>query len=304
MNSKSTNNDSQAGLRSAAAADGSVLDLVTQQLPEFNKSFRKVAAYLLSNPDAFMRKPLQEIALNVGVSQPSVVRFCRHFGFKGVPDFRIGLATSLARGGMGRSAIFIEPGVTDKATMNLARKRAIAKHAVSLLGADRALILDSGSTSQLFAEELKTAKPLTILTTGFNSIETLRSASQHTVMIPGGTVRYESNSVTGRMAEAAVKSMRFDTFYLGVDAIDIEHGLSAFNEDEAHQNAAMMNACERVVVLSDSSKFRAPALHRICHIDRVHAIVTDSGLSDELTQLIEAKGVVVHRVETAQDEEK
>lgn len=281
----------------AEVANGSMIETISRQMPTLNKALRRIAAYVIASPDAFMHRPLQEIARGAEVSEPSVVRFCRHFGFKGVPDFRIALAMSLARQGAGENSSFLEPGVADKAVMNLGQKRAIAQFAATLVGGDRSIILDSGSTAQLFAEALRTLPGLVVMTTGFNIVEALRGAPQHTVMMPGGTVRFESNSVSGRLVESTLSSMRFDTVFLGADAIDAEHGLSTFNETEAHHNAAMVNVSERVVVLADATKFRAPALHRICHIDHIHTIVTDAGLPDEQAELIEARGIKLFRVD-------
>lgn len=272
-----------------------LIQSISLGLGGYNKAFQLVGTYLLGSPEAFIREPLQEIARAAGVSEPTVLRFCRQFGFKGLPDFRIALAMSLAREA-GRSA-FIDPGVTDKAVVNLGAKRAIARFALSLVGDDRSIIIDSGSTTQLFAENLRAAPGLVIMTTGLNIAEAFRGASQHTVMLPGGTVRFESNSLSGRMVESTLGGMRFDTIYLGADAIDPVLGLSTFNEAEAHQNAAMVAVSQRVIVLADSTKFRAPALHRICEPDRIHAVITDTGLSDETAALLEQNGVAVHRVE-------
>lgn len=271
-----------------------LIQSISLGLGGYNKAFQLVGSYLLASPEAFIREPLQEIARAAGVSEPTVLRFCRQYGFKGLPDFRIALAMSLAREAQGA---FIDPGVTDKAVVNLAAKRAIARFALSLVGDDRSIIIDSGSTTQLFAENLRAASPLVIMTTGLNIAEAFRGASQHTVMLPGGTVRFESNSLSGRMVESTVGGMRFDTIYLGADAIDPVLGLSTFNEAEAHQNAAMVAVSQRVIVLADSTKFRAPALHRICEPDRIHAVITDTGLADDTAKLLEQHGVAVHRLE-------
>jgi DeoR family transcriptional regulator of aga operon len=273
----------------------SLIQAISLGLPGYNKAFRLVGTYLVGSPEAFIRVSLQEIARAAGVSEPTVLRFCRQFGFKGLPDFRIALAMSLARdSGLGT---FVEPGVADKAVVNLGAKRAIARFALSLVGSDRSIIIDSGSTTQLFAENLRAAPALVIMTTGLNIVEAFRGASQHTVMLPGGTVRFESNSLSGRLVESTLGGMRFDAIYLGADSIDPVLGLSTFNEAEAHQNAAMVGVSQRVIVLADSTKFRAPALHRICEPDRIHAVITDTGLPDEIAETLEQRGVAVHRVE-------
>lgn len=282
----------------------SLIDTVSADLPELNKTFRRVAQYMLAAPEGFMHKPVQEIAAAVDVSEPSVIRFCRRYGFKGIPDFRIALAMALANGQAAERSSFLEPQITDKAVVNLAMKRAIARFARTLVGQDRSIIIDSGSTAQLFAETLRDADPLALMTTGLNIVDALRGAVQHSIMLPGGVLRHESRSLSGRMVEITLQNMHFDTVYLGADAIDPVSGLSTFNEDEAHQNTAMIHVARRVVVLADSTKFRAPGLHRFCDIERIHTIVTDTGLSDDVVASIEARGVSVHRVEPIEEKSK
>lgn len=282
----------------------SLIDTVSADLPELNKTFRRVAQYMLAAPEGFMHKPVQEIAAAVEVSEPSVIRFCRRYGFKGIPDFRIALAMALANGQAAERSSFLEPQITDKAVVNLAMKRAIARFARTLVGQDRSIIIDSGSTAQLFAETLRDADPLALMTTGLNIVDALRGAVQHSIMLPGGVLRHESRSLSGRMVENTLQNMHFDTVYLGADAIDPVSGLSTFNEEEAHQNTAMIQVARRVVVLADSTKFRAPGLHRFCEIERINTIVTDTGLSDEVTASIEARGVTIHRVEPIEEKSK
>ena len=192
---------------------------------------------------------VQEISVAAGVSEPSVVRFCRHYGFDGVPDFRIALAMSLVAENATARGPFLEPTIADKTFVNRNMKLAVAKEAIKLIENDRSIILDSGSTIQFFAQNLRSLPGRTIMTTGLNILETLWGCRQHTIILPGGTVRFDARALTGRMVEQSLGNMRFDTVYFGADSIDPDEGLSTFNEDEAHQNAAMANASKRIVVL-------------------------------------------------------
>jgi len=269
----------------------SLIESIAADRSSLSKAFGRVADVLVEDPSRFMGCSVQEIGQAAGVSEPSVVRFCRHYGFDGVPDFRIALAMSLATAGA--SNPFLEPSVADKAIVNRKMKLAVAREAMKLIETDRSMILDSGSTLQLFAQHLRTASARTILTTGLNIIETLWGSRQHTVILPGGVVRFDARALTGRMVEQSLENMRFDTVYFGADSIDPEEGLSTFNEEEAHQNVAMANASRRVVVLVDSTKFRAPSLHRFCNVDRIDTIVTDHNISMDVENSLRSRGVNV-----------
>lgn len=279
---------------------GSLLGIVAADIPNLNKTYRSIADYLVSAPEAFMHKPVQEIATATGVSEPSIVRFCRRYGLKGIPEFRIQLAMSLAHGNT--ASRFLEPELGDKMVTNLVEKRAIARTARELVEGFRSVIIDSGSTAQLFAEALRDAPPMVILTTGLNIADALRGAKQHTIILPGGELRHESRSLSGRLVESTIVNMRFDAIFLGADSIDPKFGLSTFHIDEAHQNAAMIDITQHIFVLADSSKFRAPSLHRVCDLSRIHTIVTDTGLDDNLTEEITSLGVSLCRVEPSEEQ--
>ncbi|MDX5628208.1 MULTISPECIES: DeoR/GlpR family DNA-binding transcription regulator [unclassified Brenneria] len=269
----------------------SLFETIVSDTPQLSKSFRRIAAYIEREREGFMYKTVRELAFIAEVSEPTLIRFCRHYGYKGVPDFRIALAMSLAERDAPEFPRFVDPVIEDKNVVNRVAKRAIARQAAQLARDDKRIILDSGSTTQMMATELRDSEPLTILTTGLNVVQELRPSRQHSIILPGGTFRAESMSLVGRMVETSLSSMHFDTAYLGSDSIDPVVGLSTFNEDEAHQNIAMIAASTRIVVLADASKFSSPALHRICELDKVHIIISDDRLPPETRKLIEEMGV-------------
>lgn len=56
---------------------------------------RRVADLVLRHPRAALNDSVGELARQAGVSQPTVIRFCRSLGFEGLSDFRLRLATGL-----------------------------------------------------------------------------------------------------------------------------------------------------------------------------------------------------------------
>jgi len=61
-----------------------------------SKSEDKVAGFVLSEPDAVVQASIQSLAKNCGVSEPTVVRFCKAIGCTGYHDFKMKLARSMA----------------------------------------------------------------------------------------------------------------------------------------------------------------------------------------------------------------
>lgn len=73
-----------------------MLSKIRASLNELTPAERRVAETILANPQATVAWTLAEAARFAGVSEPSVIRFCRSLGFNGYPDFRIRLAQAVA----------------------------------------------------------------------------------------------------------------------------------------------------------------------------------------------------------------
>ncbi|BCG92208.1 MurR/RpiR family transcriptional regulator [Mesorhizobium sp. 131-2-1] len=63
------------------------------------KSDRRLAGLVLTDLDFASKAAISEIAARVGVSEPTVTRFCRNLGCEGLRDFKFYLAQAIAIGG-------------------------------------------------------------------------------------------------------------------------------------------------------------------------------------------------------------
>ena len=75
-----------------------LINIITDALPNLNKSETKVANVILSDPDAATQSSIATLAKKASVSEPSVNRFCKRFDAAGFPDFKLKLAKSLVSG--------------------------------------------------------------------------------------------------------------------------------------------------------------------------------------------------------------
>ena len=79
--------------------------------------------------------------------------------------------------------------------------------------------------------------------------------------------------------------------FLGVDGIDPDSGITNSNIEEAQLNKRMMKASLKTILLADSSKFGRRGFGKICNLDQVDVIITDSGISDSMVKRIEETGI-------------
>lgn len=72
-----------------------VLAQIRRSLDTLSPAERRVADHVLAHPRAVLGAPIAGIAREAGVSQPTVIRFCRSLGCEGLSDFKLRLAAGL-----------------------------------------------------------------------------------------------------------------------------------------------------------------------------------------------------------------
>lgn len=173
-------------------------------------------------------------------------------------------------------------------------KQRLGRAVAALIKDDERIILDSGTTTEEVAANLREHKNLIVMTNGLNIALELSQVDKVEVMMTGGTLRKKSMSFYGAQAEQALKHYQFDKVVLGVDGFDLKTGLSTHFEAEATLNRLMCEVSREVVVVTDSSKFERRGFHLICSVMQVHTLVTDSGIPPLYVEELTRMGVQVH----------
>jgi glucokinase len=77
------------------SSGATLLERVRQARGELSAAEQRVADLVLAQPRSVLNDPIMDIAQRAGVSQPTVVRFCRSLGYAGLSDFKLKLASGL-----------------------------------------------------------------------------------------------------------------------------------------------------------------------------------------------------------------
>ena len=81
------------GLESAEAS--TILNQIRRARSSLSPAEQRVADHVLSHPRSALNDPIAQLARAADVSQPTVIRFCRSLGCKGLSDFKLRLASGL-----------------------------------------------------------------------------------------------------------------------------------------------------------------------------------------------------------------
>lgn len=191
-------------------------------------------------------------------------------------------------------AIKINPYINDrdvniKEKQNIAEKIAIGKCAADMIEPNDSIIIASGTTVQFFAREVHPS--------ALNVASILSKDRNIEVIQLGGIVRGNSLSAVGCDTERMLENFSGTKLFIGVDGLDVEYGLSTTNLLEANLNRAMIRSAQKIIVLTDSTKFGRRGFSRICDVDEVNQIITDPGIPQHILDELRQRGIDVVIVE-------
>jgi DeoR family transcriptional regulator of aga operon len=185
-----------------------------------------------------------------------------------------------------------------KQGLHRAEKIRIAAAAIELIRDGETVILDSGTTTAEIAKQMRGLKlqSINVITNALNVAVLLASATFVNLVIPGGVLRRRSWSLSGPLAEHAIRDLQADILFLGVDSLDPEVGLMTPHVLEAQLNAQMIRIARKVVAVSDSSKLLRRNLSVIAPVEQVDLLITDRNADAQCIKAIRACGVEVKLV--------
>lgn len=175
-------------------------------------------------------------------------------------------------------------------TQNLSEKANIASYAKRFVREGDIIALDYGSTSQIMAMELReNFHNLTVVTNSIQNAMILADNPNITVMLIGGILNREEYTLVNDFS-TALSDIHIDTMFMTVTGIDPVIGCTDQRLNELKIQQQLHRCASRTIVLADSSKFGKASFLKICPIEEIDTIVTDSNLSSDMTDRITNAG--------------
>lgn len=174
-------------------------------------------------------------------------------------------------------------------TINLAAKRAIARAASDLCADGEQIIINGGTTTYQMVPYL-VSKRMTVFTNSFPIAEYLLHNSRNSVVIPGGTVYREQNIILSPFGGVVASHFFARKMFMGCQGI-ASHGLMEADPLIVQSELALIGQAEELIVLVDSSKFKARTSLILCSLEKVSTVVSDPGLRAEDRDMLENSGV-------------
>lgn len=186
-----------------------------------------------------------------------------------------------------------EPSILMRQRARSAVKERIGQMAASLVIEGQTIFLGSGSTVEAITPHIRHIPDLTVITNSVPVINHLVGYSNVDLIVIGGMLRQSELSMVGHIAEMAVCEFRADLVFMGMRAIDAEHGFTNDFMPEAMTDRAIIKIAPRCVVVADHTKFGRVSTVFLAPITAVHTIISDKALNPAIVTELQEKGLTV-----------
>lgn len=174
-------------------------------------------------------------------------------------------------------------------SVNVDKKRAIARKAVDLCEDGDEIIINGGTTTFQMVHYLTTRR-MQVFTNSLPIADHLLNHTKNTVIVPGGTIYREQNIILSPFENDGSKHFSARKMFMGAQ------GISALGIMEAdplvvQAEEKLMGQTDELVILADSSKFERRSSLVLCSLDKVTTIITDDNISARARDMVEQAGV-------------
>lgn len=181
-----------------------------------------------------------------------------------------------------------------RVTKNSSLKNEIAQKALAYVSEGYSLALDCSTTSLAFARLLReNFHALTIVTNSTEIINALVGMKSYRIIQCGGTFNHDERACFGTQALELVHSLNLDVAFLGVGGISIQEGLTENYFEGAAMLQAFLQAAQQKIVLADHTKFDTATFVKVCDLNDVDCIITDSELKPKTFERYRSLGVEI-----------
>lgn len=172
-------------------------------------------------------------------------------------------------------------------------KKVIGEKAAGLIK-DGMFVLTGGGTTII---EMARSLPVNLSATFISgSIPAILEYMHHPlidVIVIGDKLSKNSRITVGADAIARIKTLKPDLCFLGINALDIKHGITDSDWDVVQLKQTMIEASQKVVCLTIAEKINTVQPIKICDLSKVDILITELPKEHSLLQPYADAGITV-----------
>lgn len=185
---------------------------------------------------------------------------------------------------------------TARLAINADTKQRIGDMAAGLVQSGDSVLVDASTTAIYVARALAQRHDLedvTVITNGVNVLAELAGRLDIHTFLSGGHFRASSASLTGTFANEMLGRINATIGFFGARGITLAQGLMDVSVQDADVKQKMIERCQEVVIVADSSKFGQVSVASFAPLDRIQRLITDEGIPASMLESLRLRGVDV-----------
>ncbi|MBS1736396.1 MAG: DeoR/GlpR transcriptional regulator [Bacteroidetes bacterium] len=179
------------------------------------------------------------------------------------------------------SLSFSEFNINNNPVYGKDEKQRIARKAISLIKNNMVVLTSGGTTIIELAKSLPRELKATFISGSIPAILEYCNHPNIDVIVIGDKISKNSKITIGADAIAKIKSLRVDICFLGINAIDVQHGVSDDDWDVAQLKKVMIESAQKVAALAISEKIDTFQPISICPLQNLDYLITELDPDDE-----------------------
>lgn len=185
--------------------------------------------------------------------------------------------------------------INKRLAFHFEQKMQIVKRAAQLVEDGETIFIESGSCCALLAVEIaQTKKDVTIVTNSAFIADYVRKIENVQIVLLGGNYQKESQVMVGPMTAQCAQAYFADKLFIGTDGFSIRTGFTGNDYMRSVAVQDMAEQVEKVIVVTDSSKFYQKGNVSLIATNRIHMLITNSDIPLEQEQyLLEQKVEII-----------
>ncbi|TRC96511.1 DeoR/GlpR transcriptional regulator [Mesorhizobium sp. WSM4303] len=229
---------------------------------------------------------ISKLARRIGVAGETIRRDLIELGDAGLINRTYGGATI--------SLVTTEPVISERGLTLVDERARIGRGAAGLVEKGQIVMIDGGSTTYEVARNLSQLKrDLTIITNSTGVASVAGANPTFRVLLCPGTYDSREGSVLGEDTVEFVRRYNADVAIIGASGLSAD-GPSDMISGAAAVKRAMISRSLSTVLVVTHDKFGRSSLERICGLDDIADIVTDSEPKADLRTAAEQAGTELH----------
>ena len=188
--------------------------------------------------------------------------------------------------------------IVNRLSINYDSKCKIARKANALIGFNETILIGSGSTCALLAEEIVRTKPnVTIITHSIYIAEHASRLGNNKIILLGGEYQRDAQVMVGPLVRSSVRQYYVDKIFLGTDGFAKNIGFMGSDVLRTEAVKNMAESARHIIIITDSTKFSKRGLLVQFSQKEPTRIITDKKLPEDYIEFFNSLGVPVTLVD-------